>query len=108
MPNEDVPYMEARELIAEETAEDACEEERALHLEEAPGEFEDHEQFDEGIVDEEERYDADSDIEGMELEEQFVCEGCHETMDIDELADRDRLLCRACDHRHRLGARPAV
>jgi hypothetical protein len=108
MPNEDVPYMESRELLAEETADDACEEERALHLEEVPGEFEDHEQFDEGTVDEEQRNDADSDLEDFELEELFVCEGCHETMEIDQLADRDRLMCRACDHRRRLGSRSAV
>jgi hypothetical protein len=93
---EDVPFMAARELLAEETAADATEEERALHLEEVPGEFEDFEQFDEGVLDEDRRSDADSDLEEMELGEEFVCESCHETLDVDRLADRDRLICQDC------------
>ncbi|MDQ1493878.1 MAG: hypothetical protein QOG69_361 [Actinomycetota bacterium] len=96
MPREDVPFMAARELLAEETAADATEEERAVHLERAPGEFEDDEQFEEGLVDEEVRVDADSDLEELELDEQFVCEACHETQDVDRLADRDRLICYGC------------
>jgi len=98
---EDVPFMVADELLAEETAPDATEEERALHLEMEPGEFEDYEQFEEGLLDEEVRSDADSDLEELELEEQFVCEGCHETRDIDQLADRDQLVCQDCDDPHR-------
>src|SRR5258705_13877596 len=88
--------MAARELLAEETAADATEEERAVHFERAAGEFEDDEQFEEGLLDEEVRTDADSDLEELELDEQFVCEGCHETLDIERLADRDRLICDDC------------
>jgi hypothetical protein len=101
VPREDVPFMAARELLAEETAADATEEERALHLELEPGEFEDYEQFDEGVVDEDRRNDADSDLEEMELDEEFVCEGCHETLGVDDLADRDRLICKGCDDPYR-------
>ena len=101
MPREDVPFMAARELLAEETAADATEEERALHLETAPGEFEDYEQFEEGLFDEDRRSDADSDLEDMELGEEFVCEGCHETREVDQLADRDRLVCQDCDDPYR-------
>jgi hypothetical protein len=102
VPREDVPFRAARELLIEET--DATEEERALHFERAPGEFEDDEQFAEGLLDEEVRPDADSDLEDLELDEQFVCEGCHETQDIDRLADRDRLICQSCDDPY--GRRP--
>lgn len=104
MPREDAPFMAARELLTEETAADATEEERALHFERVPGEFEDDEQFAEGLLDEEVRPDADSDLEDLELDEQFVCEGCHETQDVDRLADRDRLICHDCDDPY--GRRP--
>lgn len=100
MPKEDVPFMATDELLAEETAEDASQEERALHLEDVPGEFEDHERFDEGLEDEEYRSDTDSELEEMELDEQFLCEGCHETLDIEQLTDHENWLCRACDPRH--------
>ena len=106
MPREDVPFMAARELLAEEDAAAATEEERAVHLETAPGEFEDYEQFEEGLVDEEVRSDADSDLEELELDEEFVCEGCHETRDIDQLADRERLICKDCDDPYHRRARP--
>jgi hypothetical protein len=106
VPREDVPFMAASELLAEETAADATEEERALHLEMEPGEFEDFEQFEEGLVDEEVRSDTDSDLEELELDEEFVCEGCHETLDIDRLADRDRLICQDCDDPYRRRPRP--
>jgi hypothetical protein len=94
---ENVPFMATQDLRAEETADDATEEERALHLEESPGEFEDHEQFEEGLLDEEVRGDTDSDLEDIELDEEFVCESCHETLAVDLLADRERLVCRNCD-----------
>jgi hypothetical protein len=98
---EDVPFMAARDLLAEETAADATEEERALHLELEPGEFEDGEQFEEGVLDEEVRDDTDSDLEDLELDEQFICQVCHETLDVVRLADRERLICQDCDDPYR-------